>query len=198
MSNEDPAGERVWALMSPRALWRAADALVEKFGPETLRSLNVRAGEHLAALLTTAFLPISPARIDTAGDVDLWFDFGELLGSDKSQSPLPEHAAFEVKSMPGKYRRFDSSIDRDTARGIDATGRTISVQFQTANDVLREACPLLLRAKNQLSRKTSADTSRNVFLVMHMFDHIITEGVNAVIAPLLDPPAGAEGPMSLL
>lgn len=182
-------------LISPRTMWWATEAMVEKLGPEHLRSLDVRAGEHLAALLTTAFLHTPPTRVDAAGDVDLWFDFAKLPDSDKSQSILPSHttsAAFEVKSMPGRYRHFERKIDEDSARGIDPTGRSLDVQVQTAQDVLREAGPSLLKARNQLIGKTSAATSRNAFLVMHMFDHMITEAMSAVMAPLLDPLTGVE------
>jgi hypothetical protein len=47
--------------------------MVETLGPETLRNLKVRAGEHLAALLTTAFLFTPPMRVDTDGGADLCF-----------------------------------------------------------------------------------------------------------------------------
>ena len=93
--------------------------------------------------------------------------------------------------MPGEYRRFDGRIDQDRARGIDATGRTRDSLVRAANDVLREAGPLISSARKQLHRKNSAD-SKNIFIVMHLFDHMIAEGFNAVIAPLLDPLSGVE------
>jgi hypothetical protein len=169
--------------------------MVEKLGPESLRELRVRAGEHLAALLTTTFLRTLPARVDTAGEADLWFDLSETRDNKITRTILPSSAtsaAFEVKSVPGEFRKFDNSIDRDKARGIEAAGRTLEVRVQAANDVLREAGTWLLRARNQLREKASTHTSRNVFLVMHMFDHMIAEGLEVLIAPLLDPLTGVE------
>jgi hypothetical protein len=49
MSSEDLTGTYV-TLRSPRTMWWATDAMVEKLGPENLRSLKVRAGEHLGRL----------------------------------------------------------------------------------------------------------------------------------------------------
>lgn len=72
-------------------------------------------------------------------------------------------------------------IDRDRARGIDATGRSAQAPVHAANDVLREADPVLRRARDQLGRKTSADTSRNIFLVMQLFDHFVSECFGAIL-----------------
>jgi len=41
--------------------------------------------------------------------------------------------------MPGPFREYDSSIDRDQARGVNAIGRSLETRVQTANDVLRAA-----------------------------------------------------------
>ena len=46
--------------------------------------------------------------------------------------------AFEIKSMPGPFRKYDGDIDRDLARGIDAIGRSLTTPVQAASDVLRE------------------------------------------------------------
>jgi hypothetical protein len=174
MPDGDLSGGLVIAI-APQTLRWATDQMVETLGAETLKKLKVRAGEHLAAMLTTTFLLTPPTGIDAEGGADLWFDLSRRSGDWKKPVPiLPDgtaSAAFEIKSMPGPYREYDSSIDRDQARGVDATGRSLKTRVKAANDVLREAGPVLLRARDQLHRKTSAKTSRNIFLVMHLFDH---------------------------
>jgi hypothetical protein len=171
--------------------------MVETLGPETLKKLKVGAGEHLAAVLTATFLLALPTDIDTDGGADLWFDLSRRLGNGiKPPSILPDgaaSAAFEIKSMPGPSREFDSGIDRDRARGIDTIGRSLKVPVRAANDVLRETVPVLRRAGDQLHRKTSAETSRNIFLVMHLFDHFVAECMQPVLGSLLDPLPDIEG-----
>jgi hypothetical protein len=118
--------------------------MVETLGPETLKNLKVRAGEHLAALLTTAFLLTTPVCIDVEGGADLWFDLSRRPDDRMKPSVLSANAvsvAFEIKSMPGPFREFDSAIDRDRARGIDPRDRTFTVPVREASDVLREAGP---------------------------------------------------------
>lgn len=190
MPDRDLSGGPVIAI-APQTLRWATDQMVETLGPETLKKLKVRAGEHLAALLTTTFLRTPPTGIDADGGADLWFDLSRRPGDWKKPLPiLPDgtaSAAFEIKSMPGPFREYDSSIDRDQARGVDATGRSLETRVKAADDVLREAGPVLLRARDQLHRKTSAKTSRNIFLVMHLFDHFTAECMQPILGPLLDP-----------
>jgi hypothetical protein len=50
-------------------------------------------------------------------------------------------ALFEIKSMPGPFRQYDSSIDRDRVRRIDTIGRTLETRVQAASDVLPEGSP---------------------------------------------------------
>jgi hypothetical protein len=188
MPIQDSIG-RYTIVIPDRRLWWAADEMTAKLAPERLRKLDVRAGEHLAAILTTAFLACAPVQVDTAGGVDLWF---VLPGThDRGEAELlparATNAAFEVKSMPGGFRKFDSGIDRDQDQGVDATGRSFDVLVRSVNDVLRATRLWVLRARNQLLRKTGADTSKNVFLVIHPFDYMIAECVkHPVIGPLLD------------
>lgn len=140
MSSQDAAG-RLTVVVWNRTLWWAVDELVEKLTTNQLRTLKVRSGEHLAAILTTTFLRTAPIEVDTMGDVDLWFDLAE------AQEPRPvgllparaTHAAFEVKSLPGGYREFDAAIDRDAARGVDTIGRSMEGMMRAAKDVLRDA-----------------------------------------------------------
>ena len=90
--------------------------------------------------------------------------------------------------MPGGFRKFDARIDRDQARGVDATGRVLEGTVWAANDVLHAAGPWLLRARNQLRRKTSDGVSMNAFLVIHPLDYVTAECLNEyVIGPYLDP-----------
>jgi hypothetical protein len=184
-------------LIAPQTLRWATDQMVETLGPETLKKLKVRAGEHLAALLTATFLLTSPTSIDAEGGADLWFDLSRRPSDGMEPEPiLPDGtalAAFEIKSMPGPFREFDGGIDRDQARGVDTIGRSLTTRVQAANDVLRETGPVLRRARDQLHRKTNAETSRNIFLVIHLFDYFIAECMQPVLGPLLDPLPAIEG-----
>jgi hypothetical protein len=188
MPSEDSAG-RLSVVIWHRTLQWAADVLAEKLPPESLGRLNVRSGEHLAAILTTAFLRTAPAEVDTTGGVDLWFDLSD--GRHRKATILPAgalSAAFEVKSLPGEYRKFDAGIDRDRARGVDTTGRGFDQTVCAANDVLHEAVPWVRRASEQLHRKASPGTSLNVFLVIHPFDYLTKETLTEpVIGMYLDP-----------
>jgi hypothetical protein len=154
-------------------------------------------GEHLAALLAATFLLTPPTGIETQGGPDLWFDLSREGGGGMKRAPiLPDgtaSAAFEIKSMPGPFREWDNGIDRDRARGIDAKGRSLKTPVQATNDVLREASPVLRRARDQLQRKTNAETSRNIFLVIHLFDYFVAESMRPILGPLLDPLPDIEG-----
>ena len=178
MPDGDLSGGLVIAI-APQTLQWATDQMVETLGPETLQKLKVRSGEHLAALLTATFLLTSPTSIDTKGETDLRFDLSRRPGDGMKPAPiLPDgavSAAFEIKSMPGPFRKYDGDIDRDRARGIDTIGRSFQTEVQAANDVLREAGPELCRARDQLHQKTNAETSRNIFLVIHLFDYFVAE-----------------------
>jgi hypothetical protein len=92
---------------------------------------------------------------------------------------VPAHlpsAAFEVKSLPSAFRKYDGRNDRDRARGIDPTGRFLDTLVRAAKDVVHDALPLLLEARDPLHRKTSGDgISMNAFLVVHQFDGMATE-----------------------
>ena len=160
-----------------RTLWWAVDELAETLAPKQLGTLDVRAREHLAAILTTTFLRTAPTAVDTTGGVDLWFDLSN------AQVPRPADilptratsAAFEVRSLPGGFRKFDASIDRDRSRGVDPRDRSLEVRVRAANDVLH-AHPWLLRTWDQLRRKTSGDsTSMNALLVAHPLDYVTAE-----------------------
>jgi hypothetical protein len=196
MTDGDLSGGTAIAIAPQTLLW-AVDQMVEALGTETLKKLKVSAGEHLAALLATAFLLTPPTDIDTQGGPDLWFDLSRKPDDGMKRAPiLPDgtaSAAFEIKSMPGPFRKWESAIDRDRARGIDAKGRSLETTVQAASDVLREAGPALRRARDQLQHKTNEDTSRNIFLVIHLFDYFVAESMHPILGPLLHPLPDIEG-----
>jgi hypothetical protein len=190
--NKNLVGGQIVAI-EHRTLWWAIDVMLQTLPPDKLSKLNMRAGEHLAAILTTAFLGVAPSDVDTTGGVDLSFRFPH---ADRSLGPrvFPTgvtEAAFEVKSLPGPYREWQHGIERDEVRGLDPTGRMLVGTIKRANDVLLEARSSVRRAVNQLYKKTSAATSKNVFLVVHPLDHMVIECIeHPVIGPLLDPLEG--------
>lgn len=196
MTDDDLRGGAVIAI-APQTLRWAVDQMVETLGPKTLKKLKVSAGEHLAALLASTFLLTPPTGIDMQGGPDLWFDLSREPGDGMKRAPiLPDgvaSAAFEIKSMPGPFREWNSGIDRDQARGIGAKGQSFETRVQAANDVLREAGPVLRRARDQLQRKTRPGTSRNIFLVIHLFDYLVAESMRPILGPLLSPLADIEG-----
>ncbi|SCL26426.1 hypothetical protein GA0070616_3305 [Micromonospora nigra] len=175
-------GAPVVAIMH-RAVADAARA-VSQLPSEQLAGLDVRAGEHLAAILATAFLGVVPFKVDTDGDVDLRFRL-----PDTSAFPLlaSGEIAFEVKSTPGPFRKFDHSIGVAISRG-DADGLSISVKVESADGILASSRPMLDRAQISLQRKTSNDVSRNIFLVIHPFDRFAVEIYESpIIGPALAP-----------
>jgi hypothetical protein len=60
---EDAAGRLTIGIWHRTLQW-AVDELAKKLAPEQLRKLDLRAGEHLAAILTTAFLLTAPTKVD--------------------------------------------------------------------------------------------------------------------------------------
>jgi hypothetical protein len=169
-----------------RTLEWAVDELI-KLGPDKLKSLKVRAGEHLAAILATAFMRAAPFQVDTAGGLDLLFELSATKPPFRPMSQGVSNAAFEVKSMPGRFREFDSEINRIEARGGAARGRSISLYAQSAAEILTEARPWLVSAQKGLASKIAEPdkTSSNIFLVVHPFDALAVELKYPVLGPLL-------------
>lgn len=196
MPDADLSGGFVIAIAPPTLQW-ATDQMVEALGPETLKKLKVRAGEHLAAMLTAAFLQTPPMAIDTAGGADLWFELSS--GPKHGLNPASiltdgaVWAAFEIKSMPGPSREFNSGIDRDLARENDTIGRSLEIRVQAASEVLRDMGPVLRSARDQLLRKTNDETWRNIFVVIHLFDYFASECMQPILGPLLDPLPDIDG-----
>lgn len=183
--------------LTPSTLQWATEQMVNALGRDALRKLKVRSGEHLAAILTTAFLNSAPIAIDAAGGPDLSFELSyNLKISPKIRSMLGHGAhsvAFEVNSMPGPSRKFNSEIERDMAQGNHANDHSLEIRTETASEALSKLGPVLRTAAEQLCRKTRAETSRNIFIVIHLFDHFVTECTGPILGPALDPLPDIEG-----
>lgn len=178
-------GAPVIAIWYKTLAW-AVDELAG-LGHDGLKSLKVRAGEHLAAILTTAFFGAPPIRVDTDGGPDLLFSAATLKSPPFSVSPGSTLVVFEIKSLPGRFREFDSEIDRIQRRGGSAQGMSVSVRMQSVREIVDGALPLLSRAQESLVSKLagSAHVSRNLFLVVHPFDAWAVELKHPVIGPFL-------------
>jgi hypothetical protein len=76
---------------------------VEQLGlrtPEMLAALNIDSGEHIAAILVSAFLGTVPAAVDLDGGVDLVFtNLSPSVEADVGCGEVVSSACFEVKSM---------------------------------------------------------------------------------------------------
>lgn len=158
--NTSLQGHRIHAL-APGALRPAVEELLALNGVE--RYLKVRSGEHIAAILLTAVCSSAPTRLDSDGGIDLIFDrsnqqwpFGDL-----------RRAAVEVKSLPGRWRRFEARVQ---------IGQRHDVKIRHAADILQEASSVILDGANALKRKTGPEPiSRSVFLLVHPMDGFAIE-----------------------
>lgn len=167
----------------------ATEALSANVPACDLKKLKLAAGEHLAAMLTTAFLGIVPAAVDVHGGVDLVYRVADS-DSDALSSLLGrngvEFADFEVKSIPGDFREHDAAASRALKRG-EEPGTHWST-FVSANDVVEAAQSMVAKAAKQLRDKSSPDKARVVFIVSHFFDRPYVECLDAVIAHALTAP----------
>ena len=62
-----------------------------------------------------------------------------------------------------------------------------AVIFETADTIMTTARSKIQEARDQVVAKASDGHSHNVFIVVHMFDHIWTEIFGTIIAPYLTP-----------
>lgn len=185
MPSNDAQGSHVVAI-SHRTLSWAVTEVVRHLADDT-GQLKIASGEHLAAVLATAFLGIRPTSVDASGGPDLVFD---VTGRDRSTPLFPavreDHARlldFEVKSLPGSFREHDAALNRAIAPGNQPRNRAHSATFVSVNDIMRGPGRTMLdKARMQLDRKAGPGHSRNVFLISHFFDHPIVEVMDA---PLL-------------
>lgn len=156
-------GHHVLAI-HPKALEMAVEHLAS-IGSAT-RHLKVRSGEHIAALLLTAILG-RPTDVDTSGGVDLLFS---RASSAKYTELWPfaskERAAFEIKSLAGGFRHAESRMK---------IGDHHTVTVRTVADVLSDAGSQITAACDSLAKKCDSTTSRNVFLLVHLFDAVVIE-----------------------
>ena len=183
MSITDPSGSHVHAIWHHTVAW-AVSEVVQQLGTDKIAKLKVASGEHLAAMLATAFLGAAPVGVDVAGGPDLVFDLSKrawdgCVGADLVGRDGVQFADFEVKSLPGPFREFDAAINRAIRAGIEPNRRTYSAQFGTAKDVLRSAEGIIEQARQQLHRKSGPERSRNVFLIAHFLDYPIVEVFDA-------------------
>jgi hypothetical protein len=149
--------------IGPRALDYAVDELLAVDGSRTMK---IASGEHLAAILLTAVVG-PPETIDQDGGIDLTFRKSDQQPRAWS---FGEHswAAFEVKSLPGPYRKVDRHIQ---------PGEGFTAEVRAAADILQDATEKLADAVNQLAKKVGEDATccRCVFLVIHPFDGLAAE-----------------------
>jgi hypothetical protein len=146
------------------------DAAKAVAADESVRAvLKVRSGEHLAAIFLFALLGRTASGFDHDGGPDLVFD-----SHDKSWFPYASPAAFEIKSLPGAYREKLSLLLRNDGPGSNGK-LPFPLRLWTAEEVMSDAHPTLLKAERSLARKTLPEHSRNVFLITHPFDHFAVD-----------------------
>jgi hypothetical protein len=156
----EPTGSQSVIAVGPEAIGRAVDALSQVPGAA---ELNIRAGEHLAGLVLTAFNG-PPSVVDTDGGLD--FAFRRQPAGWPWSFGIGNDAAVEVKSSPGPFRHRESKM---------VIGDGLSVPVVSVVDLLQGCSGLLTRAVAALERKAEPGWSRHVFLVMHPFDGFAVE-----------------------
>jgi len=191
MSEKSPIGSYVIAI-THQELFGSVTKLVGALQPDQFSRLKVSSGEHLAAILITAFLGTPPKSIDSTGETDLLFKIPQSLPGHPLGRRLglgnKRFADFEVKSLPGEFRKYDALIDQALKTGMSADQTPFKATVTSINAVLREARPTVLRAKRQLDMKKRPEHSRNIFLIVHFFDYPTVECYKSqLIAHLLDP-----------
>jgi hypothetical protein len=146
------------------------DAVDELLGVAGSRTMKIASGEHLAAILLTALVGV-PETIDQHGGIDLTF-------RKSPEQPrvwrFGEHswAAFEVKSLPGPFRKVDRHLE---------VGEAFTVVVRSAADILQDATEKVVDAIKQLTRKVGADATccKCVFLLIHPFDGLAAEAFSS-------------------
>jgi hypothetical protein len=195
MPEKGPVGSVVIAI-APQTLPWAVTEVRRALGAEQVASLKVPSGEHLAAILTTTFLACVPTSVDLEGGTDLTFDLSRRPPDREAAVELGTAGAadFEVKSLPGNWRKFNAEIDKALAAGGSTDNLEYRAKFRCANEVLQaEGRAMIGRAKNQLDQKSRPGHSKNVFLIAHVLDHPFVEYESPVIAHLLDPLSDLDG-----
>jgi hypothetical protein len=147
--------------------------------------LNVRAGEHLAGIVLTAFNG-PPATVDTLGGID--FVFRRRTDGRSWMLGNADVAAVEVKSSSGLYRRREPNM---------TIGDGMSIPVKSVVDLLAASTDLVMRAVAALARKADPSWSRHVYLLFHPFDGIAQEtldsqGLIANHLPAVNPELGLD------
>lgn len=156
-------GKQIALVLGPEDLGRAVRSLAAH--PDA-RHLDVRAGEHLAGIVLTAFNGL-PASVDTDGGLD--FVFHRPARPRSWQLGHSSVAAVEVKSSPGTFRHKESKM---------AVGAELTIPVTTAAELLAGCTDVVLRAVDALDRKARPGWSRHVFLILHPFDGIAAESLD--------------------
>jgi hypothetical protein len=172
ISEEDADRGTPALLVVGSVLLTAAEMLA---GEQAAREcLKVSSGEHLAAIFLSGLFGRIPSGFDDTGGPDLVFD----ACPGKPWFPFTGPAFFEVKSLPGAYRRTLSTLARKE-RVEQQAGTPFSLRLWTAAEVMTDARPTILRAERSLVDKTPPRCSRNVFLITHPFDHFALDVAQA-------------------
>lgn len=192
-----PVGDYI--SIPPACLWRVAEFLSKRLTPAQAQALRIPSGEHLALLLTTEFLMTAPVSLDVDGGHDLVFDLAHrepqaipaaALGM--TEAPF---AAFESKSLPGGFRKFNAILDLDLKSRRAPRNPAFGETYRSVNDILaHEGRNMIIEARGQLQRKAQAGQSRNIFLIAHTLEHpAIEPHTEHEIAHLLDPLTDLDG-----
>jgi hypothetical protein len=112
----------------------------------------------------------TPSAFDEKGEPDLLF----ASIPDKPWFPFAAPVAFEVKSLPGEYRKVMSRL-LEASEHEQAAGVRFDLRLWTAEAVMADACSTIMKAQQSLLRKTPDEYSRNVFLITHPYDHFVPE-----------------------
>jgi hypothetical protein len=149
---------------------------VEQLGlrtPEMLAALEIDSGEHIAAILVSAFLGTVPAAVDLDGGVDLVFtNLSPRVEADVGCGEVVSSACFEVKSMRGDFRRF---VNQRSTKIGDSHQTTIRSIADVVDDAQRE----IQRAAKSLRAKADSTQSRNIVIVVHSFEHLAIEAIES-------------------
>lgn len=173
----------------PQRVRFAANALLKYVDRTQLRKVKIRSGEHLALILTTAFIGAIPRALDHSGGPDIEFDVSETEPDDLLRETVftSTSVAFEIKSPDAGYRKFEGAINADVRADRSPRNPQRSVMVQSAQTILEQSQKWIQQARDQLAKKTTKGTSRNVFIVIHMLDFLPAEFMDGILAPALDP-----------
>lgn len=182
MIDDDLAGEIIHLVSAVTFPWT-----VEQLGAMPsgmVEALDIDSGEHIAAIFVSTFLGATPAAVDVDGGVDLLFtSVPHAAAGDVGCDGDVTSACFEVKSMPGGFRRFFNQ--RSTQIG-DSHSTTV----KSLEDLVASAQREIQRAADSLSSKTTATQSRNIVILAHSFEHLAVEAIERhFLSPYLSEPS---------